>query len=95
MAQGHISLSVVQTEVGNGVNTKFWSDRWLNGNSIKVLAPHVFGLCICDKAASENLLSERLLLTTGGYKIFKGNFLWWCSLSFLPSGTYLGCYTSA
>ncbi|GJN24054.1 hypothetical protein PR202_gb11765 [Eleusine coracana subsp. coracana] len=30
------------TEVGNGNNTLFWSDRWLHGFSIENLAPAVF-----------------------------------------------------
>ncbi|ONM54878.1 Plant UBX domain-containing protein 2 [Zea mays] len=27
---------------GNGNNTRFWTDRWLNENSISILAPEVF-----------------------------------------------------
>jgi len=32
----------VNTEVGNGHNTLFWSDKWLHGCSVENLAPAVF-----------------------------------------------------
>ncbi|GJN09731.1 hypothetical protein PR202_ga27762 [Eleusine coracana subsp. coracana] len=32
----------VTTQVGNGANTLFWSDRWIHGQSIQSLAPMVF-----------------------------------------------------
>jgi hypothetical protein len=32
-------MEVVITEVGDGTNTKFWKDKWLNGKRIKYLAP--------------------------------------------------------
>ncbi|CAO2186422.1 unnamed protein product [Urochloa humidicola] len=32
----------VRTELGNGHNTLFWTDRWVHGCSIEDLAPHVF-----------------------------------------------------
>jgi hypothetical protein len=30
------------TEVGNGSNTLFWKDRWLNGKEIKDPAPNFY-----------------------------------------------------
>ena len=32
-------MMVVVTEVGDGVNTLFWKDNWLDGKSIQSLAP--------------------------------------------------------
>jgi len=32
----------VRTELGNGNNTLFWTDRWLHGCSVENLAPEVF-----------------------------------------------------
>ena len=34
------AISVV-TIVGNGENTLFWSDRWLHGQKLEILAPNV------------------------------------------------------
>jgi hypothetical protein len=34
----------VNTKVGDGSNTLFWKDRWLNGRGIKDIAPTVYGL---------------------------------------------------
>jgi hypothetical protein len=31
------------SEVGNGMNTLFWTDRWLHGHSLEKLVPHLFG----------------------------------------------------
>jgi hypothetical protein len=33
----------VTTEVGNGTNTKFWKDKWLNGKRIADLFPRLIG----------------------------------------------------
>ena len=35
------AISIVTT-VGNGQNTKFWTDRWLHGSCLEDLAPNVF-----------------------------------------------------
>jgi len=35
---------VVITEVGDGTNTLFWKDKWLDGHNIQDLAPRVFAL---------------------------------------------------
>jgi hypothetical protein len=32
----------VTTEVGDGTNTKFWKDKWLNGKRITDLFPRLF-----------------------------------------------------
>jgi hypothetical protein len=36
------SVAIV-SEVGNGRNTLFWTDRWLHGQSLDKLVPHLFG----------------------------------------------------
>jgi len=50
----------VTTVVGNGKNTKFWTDRWLNGSSIEQLAPHLFA-CVPKRRANKRTVSEALL----------------------------------
>jgi len=35
------SLAII-SEVGNGKNTLFWTDRWLHGQSVAQLAPNLF-----------------------------------------------------
>lgn len=37
------SIAIV-SEVGNGQNLLFWTDRWLHGQSLDKLVPHLFGL---------------------------------------------------
>ena len=49
----------IHTEVGNGENTKFWTDRWLNGCSIEVLAPHLFA-CVPKRRANRRTVKEAL-----------------------------------
>ena len=31
------------SEVGNGRNTLFWTDKWIHGQSLDQLVPHLFG----------------------------------------------------
>ncbi|KAK8447087.1 hypothetical protein SEVIR_9G583775v4 [Setaria viridis] len=52
--------SAVFTEVGNGANTKFWTDRWLNGCSIELLAPHLFA-SVPKRRAKRRAVQEALL----------------------------------
>jgi hypothetical protein len=33
----------VTSEIGNGKNTLFWTDRWLHGQRLDQLVPHLYG----------------------------------------------------
>jgi hypothetical protein len=45
--------------VGNGENTKFWTDKWLNGYSIEVMAPHLFA-CVPKRRANKRTVQEAM-----------------------------------
>jgi hypothetical protein len=47
------------TEVGNGANTKFWTDKWLNGNSMELLAPQLFAQ-VSKRRARSHMVQEGL-----------------------------------
>lgn len=49
----------VQTKVGNGVDTKFWTDRWLHGSSVGELDPNLFQL-IPKRARRQRAVSQAL-----------------------------------
>jgi hypothetical protein len=49
----------VTTEVGNGNNTLFWTDRWLHGCSIENLAPTVFA-CVPPRIRKTRTVAEAL-----------------------------------
>ena len=59
--QAFFRLAVV-SEVGNGANTLFWADKWLNGQSIADLAPHLLAGIpkrIVNKCTVEEALTDR------------------------------------
>jgi hypothetical protein len=37
-------MEVVIIEVGDGINTKFWKDKWLYGKRIKDLTPSLYNI---------------------------------------------------
>jgi len=51
--------AAVTMVVGNGANTKFWTDRWLNGCSIEFVAPHLFA-CLPKKRVNRRTVQETL-----------------------------------
>jgi hypothetical protein len=50
---------VLTSEVGDGANTLFWTDKWLHGERIFDLAPRLFGL-IPKRFVSKRTLQEAL-----------------------------------
>jgi hypothetical protein len=46
----------VFSEVGNGANTLFWCDKWLNGRSIRDIAPSLFALVPKRKSNKRTVL---------------------------------------
>ena len=48
----------VTSEVGNGKNTLFWTDRWLHGQRLDQLVPHLYG-AIASRA-KKRTVSEAL-----------------------------------
>lgn len=53
-----ISMAVI-TEVGDGANTLFWRNKWLDGHSIRELAPRVYAL-VTNKRACRRTVREAL-----------------------------------
>jgi hypothetical protein len=49
----------VETKVGNGVDTKFWTDRWLLGSTVGELAPNLLQL-IPKRARRQCFVSQAL-----------------------------------
>jgi hypothetical protein len=62
-------MEVVITEVGDGTNTKFWKDKWLNGKRIKDLAPSLYN--IIPKRIINSRTIMRQLQTENGSLILK------------------------
>ena len=52
--------AAITTEVGNGANTKFWTDRWLQGSSIKLLAPNLFAT-VPKRRVKKRIVQEALM----------------------------------
>jgi hypothetical protein len=48
-----------RSELGNGVDTKFWTDRWLHGSSVGELDPNLFQL-IPKRARRQRAVSQAL-----------------------------------
>jgi hypothetical protein len=51
--------AAMTTEVGNGANTKFWTDIWLKWCSIELLAPHQF-VCVPERCVRRRTVQEAL-----------------------------------
>jgi hypothetical protein len=46
----------VVSEVGNGADTLFWKDRWIQGQRITDLAPQVFAIVSKQRATRRTVL---------------------------------------
>jgi hypothetical protein len=56
----------MQTEVGDGKNTMFWTDRWLHGQRIEDIAPKLFATVPKRRINSRNVhdaLTDRWWVT--------------------------------
>ena len=59
--QTFFKLAVISV-VGSGANTLFWTDRWLNGQSIADLAPRLLAVVpkrIANRRAVEEAMADR------------------------------------
>jgi hypothetical protein len=50
----------VVTKVGDGSNTMFWKDRWLNGKRIKDIAPVVYDM-VPKRTRNKRKVKEAML----------------------------------
>jgi hypothetical protein len=81
----------VSTELGNGNNTLFSSDRWLHGCSLENLAPEVFDfllVCLLESVKDKQWL--RLLTIINGFLQFVGDCLGLESEFFAALGLHPG-----
>lgn len=75
--------AVLTTEIGNGSNTLFWTDRWINGRRVSDIAPRLFSIIpkriINRRTVQEALLNRRQIADIKGALI---DYLYlWDSLS--------------
>ena len=84
-AQALFSMALTTT-VGSGSQTKFWTDRWLNGKSIELLAP-IF-LLVFPKGVQKIVWSMMRFGTTLGFMISKGTTLLQFWLNIWKSGRW-------
>jgi hypothetical protein len=61
-------LVAMQTEIGDGTNTLFWSDHWLHGQRIADLAPRLLAAAL-KRRISNRTISEALTTTKWVYDI--------------------------
>ena len=78
----------VESMVGNGRNTLFWTDRWLHGSSLESLAPNVVR-CVPFKFRKKRTVHERLYKRIGGSQTLKMHSVGLALPSILSCGTYL------
>jgi hypothetical protein len=55
----NLIAAAVITKLGDGANTLFWNDRWLDGRCIKDIAPAMFDL-VPSRLANRRLVKDAL-----------------------------------
>ena len=58
MVRSFFSIAM-QTDVGDGANTMFWTDRWLHGQRIMDMAPH-FYTAVPKRRANRRTVKEAI-----------------------------------
>jgi hypothetical protein len=49
-AGGNWFTNSVRRKIGNGVNTRFWKDKWLGDIPLSILFPRLYSLSCCKEA---------------------------------------------
>ena len=65
----------VKTELGNGNNTLFWTDKWIHGCSVENLAPLVFA-GVPLRVRKRQTVAEALT-NNGWVSVIRGGLLDW------------------
>ena len=66
--------AAVRTELGNGNNTLFWTDKWVHGCSVENLAPNVFA-CVPPRIRRRQTVAEALT-NDAWVSVIRGGLNW-------------------
>jgi hypothetical protein len=73
--------AAVKTEVGNGNNTLFWTDKWVHGCSVEDLAPNVFA-CVPVRIRRRQTVAAALT-NNGWVSAIRGGLNWVGTVEYL------------